>query len=221
MEQFRTDEEIVVLDFGCGGSPYRQLFPNSTYLRADVAGEDLDYTIDEDGQSDAPGECCDLVLSTQVLEHVSDVSGYLNECFRLLKPGGRMICSTHGAFEDHPCPDDWNRWTAAGLRRDLERTGFDVSQVLKLTTGPRAILFLLDLHYPNFRGTTFNAFKVGAKIFRYCYGKLGMRLHRIADRHLSQYRVVSEPEARDAIYICVLVECQKPARNRRFFPVKP
>jgi len=207
------------LDFGCGGSPYRDLFPNSTYLRADVAGEDLDYGIQDDGRSDAPSECCDLILSTQVLEHVSDVWGYLNECMRLLKPGGRMICSTHGTFDDHPCPDDWNRWTAAGFRRDLQRAGFVVNDVLKLTTGPRAILFLLDLHYPNFRGTTLNAFKVGAKIFRSCYGKWKTALHSIADRHLSQYRVVSEPDAKHAIYICVLAECRKPATNR-FFAVR-
>ena len=35
LEAIRTDRVIHLLDYGCGGSPYRSLFPNAIYKRAD------------------------------------------------------------------------------------------------------------------------------------------------------------------------------------------
>lgn len=46
LEGVRSDESIRVLDYGCGGSPYRSLFPNANYKRADcVDVPGLDYVI--------------------------------------------------------------------------------------------------------------------------------------------------------------------------------
>ncbi len=68
----------------------------------------------------------DTVLSTQVLEHVADPGVYLEECFRVLRPGGRLLLSTHGFMVYHPDPDDYWRWTCAGLRRAVTDAGFAV-----------------------------------------------------------------------------------------------
>ena len=48
---------------------------------------------------------------------------YLAECFRVLRPGGRLLLSTHGMFVYHPDPDDYWRWTCAGLRARGRRGG--------------------------------------------------------------------------------------------------
>ncbi|HEY7119582.1 MAG TPA: class I SAM-dependent methyltransferase, partial [Tepidisphaeraceae bacterium] len=69
------------------------------------------------------------VLSTQVLEHVADVQAYLREAYRLLRPGGVIFCSTHGAFVLHRHPTDFRRWTIDGLRHELEQAGFQVERV--------------------------------------------------------------------------------------------
>ena len=53
----------------------------------------------------------DAVLSTQVLEHVADPGALPAERFRVLRPGGRLLLSTHGIFVYHPDPDDYWRWT--------------------------------------------------------------------------------------------------------------
>src|SRR5205823_2015302 len=50
----------------------------------------------------------------------------LSECLRVLRPGGRMLLSTHGVFPYHPDPVDLWRWTCEGLRREVEQVGFEV-----------------------------------------------------------------------------------------------
>ena len=93
LETFRTDRAITILDYGCGGSPYRSLFPNAIYKRADYLqdGVDrLDYVLSEDSRVKEADNKFDFILSTQVLEHVGSPTIYLAECFRLLKPGGTL-----------------------------------------------------------------------------------------------------------------------------------
>jgi len=137
-----SDREMVMLDFGAGGSPYRSLFPKADYRTADFAG--ATYEINADGRTNAPDGTFDLVLSTQVLEHCRSPQRYLEEVQRVLKPGGRLLLSTHGLFEEHGCPDDYFRWTANGLKAVLEQNGFEVCSVVRVTVGPRAAFHLLQ-----------------------------------------------------------------------------
>lgn len=136
---------IKILDYGCGGSPYRRLFPSADYRRADFleTGE-LDYQLDAKGYVKEESNTFDLILSTQVLEHMVDPGVCLGECWRLLKPEGTFIISSHGSFEDHPCPSDYWRWTAQGLKHAMEKCGFENVDIKKLTTGMRAIVFLFQ-----------------------------------------------------------------------------
>src|ERR1051326_4363472 len=134
-----------VLDFGCGGSPYRKLFNARTYHRADLKGlPSLDFDFAEDSRIMAASEDYDCVLSSQVLEHVLSPGDYLAECYRVLKPGGKLILSTHGLFEDHSAPVDYWRWTASGLSKLVDMIGFNVTALKKLTTGPRAAVFFAE-----------------------------------------------------------------------------
>src|SRR4051812_26582751 len=73
-----------VLDYGCGGSPYRTLFTScETYHRADLSGDGLDFEFTDDARlPDQVGDSYDCVLSTQVLEHVAESSTYLRESYR-------------------------------------------------------------------------------------------------------------------------------------------
>ena len=133
-----------VLDFGAGGSPYRCLFPSSEYCRADLPGDaNLDYQIQSDGTTNAPEANFDCVLSTQVLEHVARPDVYLRECFRVLRPGGTLLLSTHGFFEEHGSPRDYYRWTPDGITYIINSAGFHTQKVYKLTSGGRAAAALL------------------------------------------------------------------------------
>jgi SAM-dependent methyltransferase len=122
----------TVLDLGCGSTPYREIFvPLVTqYLGADIdMNPYADLQIDISGRVPVEDSSIDVILSTQVLEHVPVPRSYLLEARRLLKPNGRIILSTHGYWMYHPDPVDYWRWTKAGLRKVIEEAGFQVESV--------------------------------------------------------------------------------------------
>ncbi|MBA3301202.1 MAG: class I SAM-dependent methyltransferase [Thermoleophilaceae bacterium] len=119
-----------VLDYGCADVPYRSFFPAGVeYLAADLPGnQQANTVIAPDGSVAVPDGSVDCVISTQVLEHVADPELYLSECFRVLRPGGRMLLSTHGIMVYHPDPVDLWRWTGEGLRHAVEVAGLRVDR---------------------------------------------------------------------------------------------
>lgn len=120
-----------VLDYGCADAPYRHFFPaTAEFVPADIPGNPrAEVEIAPDGTLPVEDASFDAVLSTQVLEHVRDPALYLTECFRVLRPGGQLVLSTHGIFPYHPDPVDLWRWTSAGLRLKVERAGLAVERI--------------------------------------------------------------------------------------------
>ena len=107
----------VVFDFGCGGAPYARLFAQcESYIAADLEpGPSVNRVLRPDGLTDEKDGSVDFILSSQVLEHVKNPRLYLQECRRILRPGGRIVLTTHGMVVEHGCPHDYQRWTARGL----------------------------------------------------------------------------------------------------------
>jgi SAM-dependent methyltransferase len=123
------EDDATVLDYGCADRPYRDLLPRRiTYLAADLPGNPHAELELVDGLVPQPDASCDLVLSTQVLEHVERPDRYLDECHRLLRPGGSLVLSTHGVMYYHRDPEDYWRWTLPGLTRVLADHGFRVDE---------------------------------------------------------------------------------------------
>jgi len=126
--ELRCPPDGRVLDYGCADLPYRGFFPATVeYLAADLAGNpQATVLVGDDGTLPVADGSVDVVLSTQVLEHVSDPVVYLGECHRVMRPGARMLLSTHGFMTYHPDPVDLWRWTCAGLQEAIARSGLDV-----------------------------------------------------------------------------------------------
>lgn len=201
-----------LLDYGCGSSPYRSLFLNTTYLRADYTpSPDLDYAVQENQRIEAADESFDCVLSTQVLEHVQQPVDYLLECFRLLKPGGKLILTTHGLFEEHGCPYDFRRWTADGLRGELEETGFRIDKLQKLTAGARAAGFLFRQYGIYLMSGRRSIFGLLHWFFFRRTDRFYQRIDRWLDRKFSSCSIVDASQSGYPLYIALLVLATKPA----------
>jgi SAM-dependent methyltransferase len=113
-----------VLDVGCGVKPYYPFFAAA----AEYVGVDVKENVSADlvGSAEAipvADSSYDVVLCTQVLEHVDDPAAVVRELQRVTAPGGRVLASTHGVMLYHPNPQDLWRWTHTGLQRLFETAG--------------------------------------------------------------------------------------------------
>jgi SAM-dependent methyltransferase len=128
----------TIVDMGCGSCPYRALFEynNCRYISCDLSGS-VDITLRPSQRVELTDSMADGVVSFQVLEHVWDLHWYLSECYRILKPGGWLLLSTHGAWPYHAHPTDFRRWTRDGLVGELSNQCFSVEHVDALV-GPLA-----------------------------------------------------------------------------------
>jgi SAM-dependent methyltransferase len=138
-----------VLDVGCGFKPYEPLF--AAYADAYVGVDSGDHAApDLVGTAEAiPVEDAtfDVVICSQVLEHVDDPAQVVAELHRVTAPGGRVLASTHGVQVYHPSPQDLWRWTHAGLGRLFERNASWSSVTVTPGAGTTATLGLLIAVY--------------------------------------------------------------------------
>jgi len=122
----------TLLDYGCGNKPYESLFRQkfNAVIGADFPGNsDAEIMVGPRGDLPISESSVDCVLSTQVLEHVESPDFYLAEAYRVLRPCGSLVLSTHGTWRYHADPVDYWRWTIEGLRLQIRRAGFDIWQI--------------------------------------------------------------------------------------------
>jgi SAM-dependent methyltransferase len=211
LDNYTSESFERLLDFGCGGSPYRALFKANEYIRADyVDCGHIDFAINADGKIDMPGGSCDGVLSTQVLEHVFSPAAYLSEAFRLLRPGGKLILTTPGIWEDHGCPYDFRRWTYDGLARDVEAVGFRVTRIARLTTGARAILFMFSKIFYVLQDTPLSLSGLAFRILRHSRFAVRESRHKWMDRQFADNRIVYGAAPQHTMYLALGLEGVKP-----------
>lgn len=128
-----TPAGAIVLDAGAGDAPYRPLWAHVDYRTADFGKvgkpyAELDYVCDLTSIPVADNSF-DVVLLTQVLEHLPEPRAVLTELARVLRPGGRLWLSTPLFYEEHEVPYDFHRYTSYGLREHIERAGLAVEQI--------------------------------------------------------------------------------------------
>jgi len=126
-----------VFDIGCGNKPFepyiRKLIKSNdknSYVGCDIvqSSENKVDILCEATNIPVPAETYDVVLCTQVVEHVFDHQKVFEEAYRLLKPDGRFIVSAPFIWEKHEIPYDFYRFTDFGLKTLLTRAGFEIKE---------------------------------------------------------------------------------------------
>ncbi len=120
MEQFFRAAGSVgkVLDVGAQYCPYYPLFKDKceSYTSMDLVDTPLvDFACDAENMPIEDGSF-DLVLCTQVLEHCHNPQRIVDECYRVLKPGGEFIVTVPSIYPLHGYPADNWRFMPDGMR---------------------------------------------------------------------------------------------------------
>ena len=131
----------IVLDVGAGTCPYRPLFAHCDYRTHDFkkytgrklnsAAEygQIDY-VSEIGDIPLPDGSVDVVLCTEVLEHVPEPIAALREMARLLKPGGRLLVTAPLGSGPHQLPFHfYGGYTPEWYRHFGKQFGLEILEV--------------------------------------------------------------------------------------------
>jgi SAM-dependent methyltransferase len=143
-----TPADARVLDLGSGNAPYRELFAHTRYTTNDWSdslhpGATRADIIASADSLPVPDGSFDLVICTQVLEHVPEPSAVLAEAIRVLAPGARLALTVPLLWELHEVPHDYYRYTDAGVRHLLTKVGFEDCRVSPRGDGFSAIAQLM------------------------------------------------------------------------------
>lgn len=117
----------IVLDIGSGAKlPYRPFFQSKKHIG-------LDYFEATHVNADAThmpiaSSVADVVLMTEVLEHLPCPRQTLIETNRLLKEDGHLIVTVPLVWGVHDYID-YQRWTECGLEKILREAGFEVKEI--------------------------------------------------------------------------------------------
>lgn len=187
-EYGRSEKGIgCVLDVGCGEQPLRSSlerlglrYYGLDYQQNSKGNVDIITPIDEsfEGELSRAGEF-ELIVCTEVLEHVVDWSRAYENLSKLLKSGGRLLITAPFIYQLHEEPKDFWRPTpyaiehygkSAGLRViHKELLGDDLGVINMLLFG----LYTLPKEKRLKDRLISNAFKIWSKIGQYlCRGKL-------------------------------------------------
>ena len=116
--ELKNKSQLKILDVGCGVKPYSPFFKEKAEM---YIGVDMNSTLNADAVCAAENlpfanGFFDVIICTQVLEHVNDPRKVIEEMHRVLKKEGLLILSTHGIWFKH-APQDYWRWTDMGLKK--------------------------------------------------------------------------------------------------------
>jgi len=144
IKQLKLPTTAAVLEIGCSGGPLMQLLRAAGYT--DLTGVDVSGPAIElaqargvpnvsvmDGAALAFGDArFDLVIASDVLEHIEDEGRALREWARVLRPGGQLLVfvpahaylwSEHDVVNHH-----FRRYSRQGLMAALGRAGLHVGR---------------------------------------------------------------------------------------------
>lgn len=145
IEQLQLPKSAAVLEIGCSGGPLLSQLRAAGYQHAtgiDVSEPAItlaqerglpDVHVMDGARLDFPDQSFDLVIASDVLEHIADEHAALKEWRRVLRPGGQLLVfvpahaylwSQHDVVNHH-----FRRYSRRHLRQALQTNGFRVQHL--------------------------------------------------------------------------------------------
>lgn len=128
------------LDIGAQTGPYAECFPHRVAL--DIRPRPGIQIVSDAKAMGVADAAFDVVLCTEVLEHIPEPQRAIDEMFRVLKPGGTLLLTTRFLFPIHDAPHDYFRFTKYGLRYLLR--SFEIQELQEETTSVGTLAVLLQ-----------------------------------------------------------------------------
>ncbi len=131
LQSFNFDERII-LDLGCGKTPYKELIQNKnvTYYSGDLHfNSKIDLVLDLNLPLPFKDKMSDFIIITEVLEHLQNPIFTIMEIYRVLVPGGKLFLTVPSFFSLHEIPNDFSRFTFYGLKLLLQKGGFSKFEI--------------------------------------------------------------------------------------------
>jgi SAM-dependent methyltransferase len=133
-------------------------------------------------QTPLASECANVIICTEVLEHLKYPAACAAEIFRLLRPGGQAFVSVPFMYPVHADPYDFQRFTDAGLQRMFDN--FSTAEIIPMGGYLGVIGMFIELGLAGIKGQ-----QIYKKIFRRLLTALA---HWLYSRDLSANQ---QPEA--------------------------
>ncbi len=146
------DKTLTILDLGCGYKPFKYLFEENgivaDYIGVDFSSENAepDFIVDLNKENlPFENEAFDLIIISEVLEHIYNPFHVLDEAIRVLKKGGLIYISTPFIFGNHGIPYDYFRYTDYFYQRYIEENNLEILHIRKAGSILSAPFFIFNL----------------------------------------------------------------------------
>lgn len=133
----RARSKELLLDVGAGNFRFQNFLEEQGFI---YESQDFDQVFDRDMRGKHTYVCdiehipvddnrFDVIVCTQVLEHLSNPLLALQELSRILKVGGKLYLTTNLLFPIHGAPYDFFRYTNFGLEHLCRNSDFSILEL--------------------------------------------------------------------------------------------
>ena len=113
------------MDLGAGELQFGSLFKRFRYIGVDFQQfPGVEVIADLTKRLPFGDHTADIVTLSNTLEHIPNTEHLLQECARVLKPGGLILGTIPFLLPVHQAPYDFNRYTNFQLTKFLQDAGF-------------------------------------------------------------------------------------------------